>query len=100
MPTNILAHTEMELRKLLDLSNATITRTDKTLTVLCRGKGGARVEERLLTLHCSGRWELSGYPSFGDSARIISSRHPVYGGGRLPKRDLRKIAATLRQAAA
>lgn len=99
MLTDILAHAEAELRKRLDLSRARITRTDRALVILCQGKSGTHAVERALTLHCSGQWELSGYPSFGASARIVANRRPVRGGGGLPDRDLRKIAAVLRQAA-
>jgi hypothetical protein len=100
METYSLTHAETELRKHLDLSKARITRTDRALVVLCKGKSGTSTVERALTLHCSGRWELSGYPSFGASARIIANRKPVREGNRLPNRDLRKIVSVLRQAAA
>lgn len=100
METYSLTHAETELRKRLDLSKARITRTDRALVVLCKGKSGTSTVERALTLHCSGQWELSGYPSFGASARIIANRKPVLEGNRLPNRDLRKIVSVLRQAAA
>ena len=100
MVADLLTRAEGELRQRLDLSNARITRTDRTLVVLCKGKSGTSVAERALTLHCNGQWELSGYPSFGASARIVANRKPVLGSGRLPNQDLRRIAAVLRQAAA
>ena len=100
METYSLTHAETELRKRLDLSKAKITRTDRALVVLCKGKRGTSTVERALTLHCSGSWEISGYPSFGDSARIIANRNPARGGNRLPNRDLRKIVSVLRKAAA
>lgn len=100
METYSLTHAEAELRKHLDLSKARITRTDRALVVLCKGRNGTNTVERALTLHCSGRWELSGYPSFGASARIVANRKPVRPGSPLPDRDLRRIVAILRQAAA
>lgn len=100
METDTLAHTEVELRKRLDLTGAGVTRTSKALVILCRGKRGPRATERCLTLLRDGQWELSGYPSTGTPARIVANRRPALHGGRLPDRDLKRIAAVLRQAAA
>lgn len=100
MATGIPAHAEAELRKRLDLSKARITQAGRPLVALCQGKSSTRAVERALTLHCSGRRELSGYPPFGASARIVANRRPAPDCGGLPIRDLRKIAAVPRQAAA
>ncbi len=94
--TNILAATEAELRKLLDLSGARVTRTDRTLTILCRGKQGARAAERCMTLHRDGGWETTGYPAHRASARILAKKSPIRRVGPLPSQDLRKVADVLR----
>lgn len=100
METDVLTHTEVELRKRLGLTGAGVTRTSKALVIIRRGKQGSLAAERCLTLLRDGGWELSGYPSLGTSARIVANRRPALRGGRLPDRDLQKIAAVLRQVAA
>lgn len=94
--TDILVSTEVELRKRLDLSGAWVTRTDRALTILCRGKRGTRAAERCLTLHRDGWWELTGYPVQGGPARIFAKKSPICQEGNLPRRDLRTVVAILR----
>lgn len=93
---DILAHTEKELRKRLDLSSARITRTDRVLVILVRGNVGTCSDERCLTLRHDGRWELTGYPTKDADTRILVSRDPILGGGALPEGSLRIIAKALR----
>ena len=92
---DILAHTEKELRKRLDLRSMRITRTDRALVILARGNVGTRPVERCLTLHHDGRWELTGYPTKGVDTQMLVNRDPILGGGPLPERDLRIIAKAL-----
>ena len=92
---DILDHTEKELRKRIDLRSARITRSDRALVILTRGKVGARSVERCLTLHHDGRWELTGFPTEGDDTRMFVNRAPALGGGALPEGSLRIIAKAL-----
>ena len=93
---DILAHTERELRKRVDLSDA--RRTSKALIILCPGEKGTRRTDRCLTLHRDGTWELTEYPSPTPEVRKLASKTPIRGVGRLPRGVLIRLAAELRPA--
>lgn len=95
---DILAHTERELRKRVDLSGARVTRTSKALIILCPGEKGTRRTDRCLTLHRDGTWELTEYPSTTPEVRKLASKTPIRGVGRLPGGVLIRLAAELRPA--
>ena len=95
MVTDIIASAEAELGKRLDLRTMKVTRTDRNLVVLARGRRGGRSVERCLLVRHDGRWEITGYPQPGESAKLIANDAPVLGGGGIHPRDLRRIAAVM-----
>ena len=100
MTTDILASAEAELRKRIDLRTARITHTNKCLVVLVQGLRGGRSVERCLRVYYDGRWEITGCPQHGVSARLLVNDNPVRGGGGLHRGDLQRIAAIMRVAPA
>ena len=96
MMPNILARTEEELKRYLDLSDARVTRTDRSLKILVSGRQRGRKVERCFALGLDGRWEITGYHTPGEQARILIGAHPVRGGGGLPTRSIQAIVRALR----
>ena len=95
MVTDIITQAEVELGKRLDLRTMRVTRTDRSLVVLARGRRGSQFVERCLLVRHDGRWEITGCPQPGESAKLIANDAPVLGGGGLHPRDLRRIVATM-----
>lgn len=95
MPHDILVQTEEELKKYLNLSGARITRSDRTLRILVAGKQRGRKVERSFTLGLDGRWEITGYHTPREQARILKGAHPVRGQSGLPTRSIQAIAKAL-----
>lgn len=95
--TNMLVTAEAALRKRLDLSSAHITRTDKVLVIQVANKRRRRPSERCLTLLRDSSWDITGYPTRNEQARLFGKPRTLSRGDFFA-RDLPRVVEALGEA--